>query len=91
MSLVDDSLQFKNPSRHIVREPSSLADKSNRFPLAQLQMDALAYQGTRRALENALASLPQELDKLYDDALSRISTQHEYDRELAFQIISLIH
>jgi ankyrin repeat protein len=53
-------------------------------------MDSLANKPTRRTLENALKTLPKELDLTYDEAMKRIEDQNEDDKELAWKILSWI-
>ncbi|KAK4170041.1 ankyrin repeat-containing domain protein [Cladorrhinum sp. PSN259] len=84
--------------RHVGRDPA-LEDMiiqevcsrtQHMFLLAQLHMDALATKPTRRSLENALRTLPKELDQTYEEAMRRIENQNEDDRELAWKILRWI-
>ncbi|KAH8880540.1 ankyrin, partial [Thozetella sp. PMI_491] len=72
----------------IVKEVSSRTRKM--FLLAYLHIKSLSTKGTRRSLENALKTLPKELDKTYDEAMKRIADQNEDDRELAWKILSWV-
>jgi len=67
-----------------------MPSRLNRFLLAQLHMDSIATKPTRRSLENALKTLPKELDLTYEEAMKRIEDQDEDDRELAWKILSWI-
>ncbi|KAK4224352.1 hypothetical protein QBC38DRAFT_502318 [Podospora fimiseda] len=84
--------------RHVARDPALegliIKEVQSRtqhmFLLAQLHIDALATKPTRRALENALRTLPKELDQTYDEAMRPIYNQNEDDRELAWKILTWI-
>ena len=61
-----------------------------RFLLAQLHLDSLVSKTNRREVRRALANLPKEVDKTYDEAMKRIQIQVEDDRELAIRVLSWI-
>ena len=60
------------------------------FLLAQLHIDSLAKKPHRRAVRTALESLPRELDKTYEEAMGRISSQYVDDVEVAYDVLSWI-
>lgn len=62
----------------------------SRFLLAQLHMDSLVSKTNRREVRRALANLPKEVDKTYDEAMKRIEAQIDDDRELAMRVLSWI-
>jgi ankyrin repeat protein len=58
--------------------------------MTKLHLDALAKRAkhSKKALRDALADLPLDLDKTYEDALARIATQDEEDASLAMKVLS---
>ncbi|ORY10990.1 hypothetical protein BCR34DRAFT_484890, partial [Clohesyomyces aquaticus] len=60
------------------------------FLLAQLQMDAVAKKNNRRDIRRSLASLPQQLNDTYHEAMRRIWSQSEEDVDLAERLLSWI-
>ncbi|KAJ7584162.1 hypothetical protein C8J56DRAFT_709315, partial [Mycena floridula] len=56
------------------------------FLQAQLHLDALASQLSRKGLRTALALLPKEIIDSYNDAMARIKAQGEAEYKLACQI-----
>ncbi|KAL9120877.1 MAG: hypothetical protein Q9187_002567 [Circinaria calcarea] len=85
-------------ARHIKAEPTlkeliieTLAAKANEmFLLIQLQMDSLAQHDNRRDLHRALATLPEELDLIYNEAMERIRSQSRSKTKRAIQVLSWI-
>ncbi|KAJ7027293.1 hypothetical protein C8F04DRAFT_92936 [Mycena alexandri] len=65
----------------IVEEVTKKAD--GMFLLVQLHMDTLASKNNRKALRDALSTLPKEIYRSYDDAMSRIDSQGPDDSQLA--------
>jgi hypothetical protein len=61
-----------------------------RFLLPRLYLDRLGNQTSVRNLRNALNHLPNKLDDLYDDAMSRIKGQVEESKQLALRTLSWI-
>jgi hypothetical protein len=61
-----------------------------RFLLPRLHLDRLGNQTSVRNLRNALNHLPNKLDDLYDDAMSRIKGQVEESKQLALRTLSWI-
>ena len=61
-----------------------------RFLLAQLHMDSLAREDNIRDIRRALQSLPEELDRTYDDVMRRIQSQDRRKVERAEQVLSWI-
>ncbi|KAJ7112303.1 hypothetical protein C8R44DRAFT_677276, partial [Mycena epipterygia] len=53
------------------------------FLLVQLHMDTLASKNNRKALRDALAALPKEIYRSYDDVMNRIDSQGVDDSQLA--------
>lgn len=66
------------------------SDEDIRFLFAQLHMDSIATNGTLKAIREALRMLPRELDDTYDEAMRRIESQNDYDRQLAERVLSWI-
>lgn len=67
---------------------------SLRFLLARMHIDLLATKSVLGTTEWTLKNLPQglkELDKAYDDVITRIQTQDEEDLKLAEQIITWLY
>lgn len=60
--------------------------------MTKLHLDALAKKAkhSKRALRDALADLPLDLDKTYKDAMARIAAQDEEDACLAIQVLSWV-
>jgi ankyrin repeat protein len=60
--------------------------------MTKLHLDALAKKAkhSKKALRVALANLPLDLDKTYEDAMARISAQEEEDAHLAVQVLSWV-
>ena len=59
-----------------------------RFLLAQLHIDSLVSKTNRREVRTALANLPKEIDKTYDEAMKRIEAQIDDDRDLGTRVLS---
>ena len=59
------------------------ADLYCRFLAAKLHVDLLTSKTSVKALKKAMENLPATLDDLYDDAIQRIQSQSQDDRELA--------
>jgi len=59
-----------------------------RFLLAQLQIGSLVTKHTRRDVRRALDTLGENLDKTYDEIMSRILTQDQDSVDLAIRILS---
>ena len=60
------------------------------FLMAKLHMDALTSCTKKRDIRTALQLLPTELDKTYDDAITRIRTQHRHQCGLAFKVLGIL-
>ncbi|KAI9767661.1 MAG: hypothetical protein M1840_005532 [Geoglossum simile] len=60
------------------------------FLLAQLHTDSLVTKATRKDIRKALETLPKELDGTYEEAMRRIESQNDDDKQLAEQILSWI-
>ncbi|KAJ7576518.1 ankyrin repeat-containing domain protein [Mycena floridula] len=56
------------------------------FLLVQLHLDSLASKTNRYALRQALATLPKDIHRSYDDTVARIMAQGEDDANLACQV-----
>lgn len=50
-------------------------------------MDTLATKGTRKAVKEALKSLPNDLNRTYNEAMQRIESQNDDDRQLAERVL----
>jgi len=61
-----------------------------RFLLARLHMNSLVTKGTRKAVQEALKNLPKELDRTYQEAMQRIKSQNDDDKQLAERVLSWI-
>ena len=60
------------------------------FLLARLYIDSLMKLITLRKIKSALETLPESLDKMYDDMLARIQTQDPERATLAMKTLSWI-
>ena len=58
--------------------------------MAKLHMDSLASKLHRRAVRDALDSLPTEVNATYDEAMARIKAQGKDALELAERVLSWI-
>ena len=56
---------------------------SYRFLAAKLHVDCLATKISIKLLKKALDNLSTDINDMYDDALSRIESQNQDDRDLA--------
>ncbi|KAF8135843.1 hypothetical protein K438DRAFT_1640059, partial [Mycena galopus ATCC 62051] len=59
------------------------------FLLAKLRIDSLE-RPTLRTVREALASIPRDLERSYDEVVERINRQNEEDRKLAWRTLSFI-
>ncbi|KAJ6591131.1 ankyrin repeat-containing domain protein [Mycena vulgaris] len=57
------------------------------FLLAKLHVDSLATKLTAKAVREALRSLPKDLEHTYDEAMERINSQNQEDRNIARLIL----
>ncbi|KAJ7321268.1 ankyrin repeat-containing domain protein [Mycena albidolilacea] len=94
--LDEQILKSSRLSRH-VNKSSSLRESIEKnivkcsdgmFLLAKLNIDSLTTKQTVAAVQEALMSLPSELDGAYDDIVDRINRQSEDDRQLAWRTLS---
>ncbi|KAJ7108274.1 hypothetical protein C8R44DRAFT_938293, partial [Mycena epipterygia] len=53
------------------------------FLLAKLHIESLSTKNTIKAVRDALQCLPRDLDQTYDEAMQRINSQNEDDKQLA--------
>ncbi|KAJ7706722.1 ankyrin repeat-containing domain protein [Mycena rosella] len=60
------------------------------FLLAKFHIDSLTTKHTVKAIRQALASMPNDLNTTYDEVLDRIDRQSEDDRSLARRALSWI-
>ncbi|KAJ7474244.1 hypothetical protein FB451DRAFT_286152 [Mycena latifolia] len=60
------------------------------FLLAKLHTESLASKHTVKAVREALQHLPTNLKQTYDEAMHRINSQNEDDRQLALQAITWV-
>ncbi|KAJ7576525.1 ankyrin repeat-containing domain protein, partial [Mycena floridula] len=56
------------------------------FLLVRLHLDSLASKNNLKALRDALAKLPKDIHRSYDDTMARIMDQGEDDANLACQV-----
>ena len=75
------------PSQQVYSAPK-LTQK--RFLIAALHMNSLAKQDNIRELKESLQSLPEDLDKTYDNALERIRQQEPRKLARADQVLRLV-
>ncbi|KAJ7469684.1 hypothetical protein FB451DRAFT_1136338 [Mycena latifolia] len=57
------------------------------FLLAKLHMESLATKNTVKAVREALQHLPSSINQTYDEAMDRIKSQNEDDKQLALQAL----
>lgn len=67
-----------------------VSNSSIRFLLAKLHMDMLETKTNRKAVKKALDLLPDKLNETFEEALQRIETQGQEDKDLAKRILSWI-
>ena len=68
--------------------PKVIAQKSNgMYLLAHLYIDSLKHLPNVRELQNALRTLPEGLDAIYEDKLKRITSQKKANAKLARQAL----
>ncbi|KAL8856068.1 MAG: hypothetical protein Q9178_007324 [Gyalolechia marmorata] len=79
-------LQGKTALAHEICE-SIIATADGMFLAAKLHVDSLASKTSVKALKKAMENLPATLNDLYDDAMRRIDSQSQDDRELAEKAI----
>ncbi|KAH7131162.1 hypothetical protein EDB81DRAFT_134285 [Dactylonectria macrodidyma] len=60
------------------------------FLVAQLHVESLASKHNAAAVRKALPRLPETLDDIYLEAMTRVRQQSEDDKELALQVLSWI-
>ena len=74
------------------RIPDVIVDRADgRFLFAKLYLDSLRSKQTKRHIEDTLESFPDELDKIYDEAMQRIKDQkNREDRELGMKTLSRV-
>jgi len=63
---------------------------SLRFLLAQPHIGSLVIKKTRKAVREALKTLPKEQEKTYQEAMQRIKSQNVDDKHLAERILPWI-
>jgi hypothetical protein len=68
----------------------SLRKIENRFLMALLYITLLVRQRTKKSLRNVLRELPDELNKLYDSIMYRISSLDKDDAELAYKVLQWV-
>jgi hypothetical protein len=71
-------------------EVYDVLNMSFRFLLARLHMDSLVTKATRKAVREALKTLPKELESTYDEAMQRIRSQNDDDKQLAERVLCWI-
>ncbi|KAJ7284109.1 ankyrin repeat domain-containing protein [Mycena rebaudengoi] len=90
---VDGHIQMSpRLSRHIQSRPELrqeietkiLSNVEGMFLLAKLHVESLATKITVKSLREALTNLPKDLEHTYNEAIERIESQTEEDRNLAF-------
>ncbi|KAL8893733.1 MAG: hypothetical protein Q9192_004980, partial [Flavoplaca navasiana] len=75
-------LQGKTALAHEIYD-AIIAKADGMFLAAKLHVDCLASKTSVKALKKAMKNLPASLDDLYNDAIRRIQSQNQDDRELA--------
>ncbi|KAJ7274220.1 ankyrin repeat-containing domain protein [Mycena rebaudengoi] len=64
-------------------ETAVVSNVDGMFLLAKLHVDALTTKSTVKALRDALNNLPKDLEHSYDEAMERIESQKEDDKNIA--------
>ncbi|KAJ6540325.1 hypothetical protein B0H19DRAFT_1239672 [Mycena capillaripes] len=65
-------------------------DDVRRFLLAKLHIVTLSTKSTIKAVREALKNLPKDLNHSYDDAMKRIESQNEEDRNIAHSALTWV-
>nr|XP_036585321.1 NACHT and ankyrin domain protein [Colletotrichum truncatum]KAF6795218.1 NACHT and ankyrin domain protein [Colletotrichum truncatum] len=85
--LIENGPQTKSSFRDKVI--STIVEKSQgMFLLAHLHIESLALAHDLAGLKDGLEKLPTKLDEFYTEALRRIGTQAEPDRDRAFNVLT---
>ncbi|KAJ7434359.1 ankyrin repeat-containing domain protein [Mycena latifolia] len=71
-------------------ETSILQRSAGMFLLAKLHIDSLLTKHTVKAVREALANMPGDLNSTYDEVMERINQQNTEDRHLARRTLSWI-
>ncbi|KAJ7284126.1 vegetative incompatibility protein HET-E-1, partial [Mycena rebaudengoi] len=96
---VDGHIQMSpRLSRHIQSRPELrqeietkiLSNVEGMFLLAKLHVESLATKITVKSLREALTNLPKDLEHTYNEAIERIESQTEEDRNLAFLTLTWV-
>lgn len=59
--------------------------------MARLYLDTLVKKTTRRKIKNALETLPEGLDSIYEELMNRVKLQNPHDHaELAMRVLGWI-
>ncbi|KAJ7204166.1 ankyrin repeat-containing domain protein [Mycena pura] len=84
-------LKSSRLSRHVQSRPELrdeirakvIGNVDGMFLLAKLHTESLATKNTIKAVRTALLDLPKDLNRTYDDAMGRINSQNDDDKQLA--------
>ncbi|KAJ7150077.1 ankyrin repeat-containing domain protein [Mycena crocata] len=85
-------------SRHVRSRPELqdeirtkiIGNVDGMFLLARLHIESLATKNTIKAVRTTLQDLPKDLGKTYDDAMARINSQNDDDKQLARNILTWV-
>ncbi|KAJ7223968.1 ankyrin repeat domain-containing protein [Mycena rebaudengoi] len=78
------------PELHQEIETKILSNVEGMFLLAKLHVESLATKITVKSLREALTNLPKDLEHTYNEAIERIESQSEEDRNLAFLTLTWV-
>ncbi|KAJ7159103.1 ankyrin repeat-containing domain protein [Mycena crocata] len=85
-------------SKHVINCPELLEEIETKilrrsdgmFLLAKLHIDSLKTKLTVKAVRDALAQMPRDLDSTYDVVMTRINGQDEDEKDLAWKALSWV-
>ncbi|KAJ6526342.1 hypothetical protein B0H19DRAFT_863855, partial [Mycena capillaripes] len=96
---VDNQIEISSRLFRHVRTQPALRDEirakivgkvNGVFLLAKLHLQSLATKNTIKAVRDALLHLPTDLKDTYDDAMLRINSQNDDDRQLALRALTWV-
>ncbi|KAJ7278147.1 ankyrin repeat domain-containing protein [Mycena rebaudengoi] len=75
------------PELHHEIENQIISNVDGMFLLAKLHIDSLTIKNTVKAVREALKSLPTDLEQTYKEAMDRIESQSQDDRNIAKRVL----
>ncbi|KAJ7443730.1 ankyrin repeat-containing domain protein [Mycena latifolia] len=78
------------PELHDEIKSKITSNADGMFLLAKLHTESLATKNTVKAVREALRHLPKDLNYTYEEAMNRIKSQNEDDRQLALQALTWV-